>query len=512
MTTYDESLGETDVHDRRQRAHRERVSWASNRPFMPRQRDGRTVDPAMLADRRRSSWARPLVMRLVAGDVVGAAAIAAGATASLHQQAVVVAQAAALAAVAWVAVLSTNRGYDSRLIGQGPDEYQVVLRSATIIAAGLGMGAYVLNEPLPRRYVLIAVPVLALVTGTYRYVLRRGLHHRRSQGRDTLRTLVVGNPSAIDLVVRDLGAAPHHGYSVVGACVPGDLTDVDIADDIPIVGTFSDVPQSVVDHEADVVIVAGAGLAGSSLRRLSWALERTGAELVVAPGLVEVTGPRLQMRPTAGLSLLHVEAAAGRAGRLLGKAILDRLLGLMLFLMALPVIVVSAVLVLVTSPGNPFYKQERIGRDGHPFTMWKIRTMVMDADRLRAGVLDHSDRDGLMFKMRRDPRITPVGRVLRRLSLDELPQLWNVVNGSMSLVGPRPPLPSEYIRYHDQVHRRLRVKPGVTGLWQVSGRADLSWDESIRLDLRYVDNWSIALDLQILWKTARAVLTGSGAY
>ncbi len=218
------------------------------------------------------------------------------------------------------------------------------------------------------------------------------------------------------------------------------------------------------------------------------------------------------MRPTAGLSLLHVEAAAGRAGRLLGKSVLDRMLGVLLFLVAVPFVAVSAALVAATSTGNPFYRQLRIGLNGKPFTMWKIRTMVKDADRRRDHVLHQNDRDGLMFKMHRDPRVTSVGRVLRRLSLDELPQLWNVVNGTMSLVGPRPPLPSEYDKYHDQVHRRLRVKPGVTGLWQVSGRADLSWDESIRLDLRYVDNWSIALDLQILWRTARAVLTGFGAY
>jgi len=154
-----------------------------------------------------------------------------------------------------------------------------------------------------------------------------------------------------------------------------------------------------------------------------------------------------------------------------------------------------------------------MGRDGHPFTMWKLRSMVTDADKLRtAELLSQSDRDGLMFKMRRDPRITRVGAWLRRYSLDELPQLWNVVRGDMSLVGPRPPLRSEYDQYHDAVHRRLRVKPGLTGLWQVSGRADLSWEESVRLDLRYVDNWSVALDLQIMWKTGRAVLFGPGAY
>ena len=160
-----------------------------------------------------------------------------------------------------------------------------------------------------------------------------------------------------------------------------------------------------------------------------------------------------------------------------------------------------------------FFRQTRIGVDGRTFTMFKLRSMVVDAEAQRTeDLLAQSNRDGLMFKMRRDPRVTRVGGVLRRFSLDELPQLLNVVVGDMSLVGPRPPLQSEYEAYHDAVHRRLRVRPGLTGLWQVSGRADLSWDESVRLDLRYVDNWSIALDMLILWKTARAVIRGSGAY
>jgi len=166
----------------------------------------------------------------------------------------------------------------------------------------------------------------------------------------------------------------------------------------------------------------------------------------------------------------------------------------------------------VTSRGPAFYRQTRVGVDGREFTIWKIRSMYVDADARRTELLDKNERDGLMFKMARDPRITPVGRVLRRFSLDELPQFYNVVRGDMSLVGPRPPLREEVLEYHDAVHQRLRVKPGITGLWQVSGRSDLPWDEAVRLDLRYVDNWSVTMDLMILWKTFRAVVTGAGAY
>jgi exopolysaccharide biosynthesis polyprenyl glycosylphosphotransferase len=199
-------------------------------------------------------------------------------------------------------------------------------------------------------------------------------------------------------------------------------------------------------------------------------------------------------------------------GRMLLKSFLDRSVGIVLLVCAAPIIGISALLVRLTSRGKAFFPQHRVGLDGDTFTMFKLRSMVADAEDRKAELLDLTDRDGLMFKMHADPRITPVGKVLRRFSIDELPQLWNVVKGDMSLVGPRPPLPAEYEAYHDAVHRRLRVRPGLTGLWQVSGRADLTWEESVRMDLRYVDNWSIALDLQILWKTARAVLKGSGAY
>jgi exopolysaccharide biosynthesis polyprenyl glycosylphosphotransferase len=520
MTTFDDpredlqqsSYRALEGEDRRQPARRERLSWASDRPFKPPVEDGNEVDPVDLAEDRRGRWARPLIARLLVGDVASALLVT-SVTVYLspgHKRFIV--PALLVAALGWPLMLLANRAYDSLLVGQGPDEFQAVLRSMLLMAAGLALVAYLANENLPRRYVLLVTPVVAALTAVYRYIIRQELHTRRAHGDDVLRTLVVGNPSAVDGVVRDLAAAPHHGYWVVGACVPGELADVELAEGTRAVGTLSDVPQAVVDHEVDVVIVAGSDLAGSSLRRLSWALERTGAELVVAPGLVEVTGPRLQMRPTAGLSLLHVESASSRVSRLVGKWVLDRTLGTVLFLLSLPIVALAAAAVALTSRGGAFYRQTRVGRDGEHFTMWKIRTMVANADQLRVEILPDSDRDGLMFKMHRDPRVTRVGSVLRRFSLDELPQLWNVMTGTMSLVGPRPPLPEEYRQYHDQVHRRLRVKPGVTGLWQVSGRADLPWDESIRLDLRYVDNWSLALDLQILWKTLRAVLLGSGAY
>ena len=270
-------------------------------------------------------------------------------------------------------------------------------------------------------------------------------------------------------------------------------------------------PQVVVDRAVETVVVAGTYLSGEALRRLSWALSRAHVQLIVAPDLVEVTGPRLNLRPTAGLVLLEVQTGVPRS-RMLAKTTLDKVLGSALLLAAAPAIGVAALAVRLTSAGPAFYRQTRVGVDGQTFTLWKLRSMYVDADARREAYLAQTDRDGPMFKMRRDPRVTAVGRILRRYSIDELPQLWNVVNGDMSLVGPRPPLEAEVATYADHVHRRLHVRPGLTGLWQVSGRADLSWEESVRLDLRYVDNWSLAMDLLILWKTFRAVVGGSGAY
>lgn len=494
-----------------------RVSWASSQPFVvgdPGATPGdSTSDPLLQARLRRNAWARPLRSRALAGDGVVAGAVGAAAFASHGAEWAPTLLCGSLCAAAWCAVLWSLRAYDSRRIGEGPEEFGMVARAAVAVLVLIALGSYSLQLLVPRRYVFVAVPVVAAVTVIHRHLLRGWLRSRRRLGFAVRRTLVVGSPSAVDDVVRDLAGAPSHGYDLIGACVPLELADVGIAAGVPVVGTLSDIPQSVVDHEADIVIVAGSGLSSASLRRLSWALERTGTDLVVAPGLVEVAGPRLRVRPTAGLSLLHVELPEHHSGRLLIKALLDRTLGLALLVASSPLIAVAAVLVHATSRGGAFFRQERVGREGATFTLVKLRSMVVDAEGLRtAELLGRNEHDGVLFKIRRDPRVTRVGAFLRRYSIDELPQLWNVVRGDMSLVGPRPPLRTEFDRYHDAVHRRMRVKPGITGLWQVSGRSDLTWEESVRLDLRYVDNWSMAFDLQILWKTARAVLSGSGAY
>jgi exopolysaccharide biosynthesis polyprenyl glycosylphosphotransferase len=282
---------------------------------------------------------------------------------------------------------------------------------------------------------------------------------------------------------------------------------------VSVVGGFDSVARAVRLNSADTVaVLASPDLGPEQLRRLAWELEPTGADLMVAPSLVEVAGPRLSIRPVSGLPLLQVEQPQFTGARRFVKATFDRTLATLALLVLSPLLLTVGAAVRLSSSGPALFRQERVGRNGRTFTMVKFRTMVVDAEAKRDELLAQSDRDGLMFKMRLDPRITRVGGLLRRYSLDELPQLINVVRGDMSLVGPRPPLPAEVAEYPQDVRRRLLVPPGLTGLWQVSGRADLSWEESVRLDLRYVDNWSLATDLLILWKTARAVLSGSGAY
>ena len=485
--------------ERRRPALHPRRSWASAEPFVRRSTPHNSSSLLAVPWRSAAGGYQHLTIAI---DVIAAGAAVTLAAALGTSSVGTAITLGAVSTLVFTAVVALLRGYERHNLGDGPDEFQAVLRASVVVAAALMALAYLTPVDVPRSAVLVGVPLLAGTAFLGRYAHRRVLHRSRTQGQAMMRTIVVGDTASVSGVAHDLGIASHHGYLVIGAClsdvVPENLLEVPV----PTLGSLADVPQ---------VVVAGNALSGDALRRLSWALRRAGAELVVAPGLVEVVQERVSMHPTAGLSLMRLEIEAPRR-RMLAKAAMDRSLGALALLLASPVILAGALAVRLTSPGKAFYTQTRVGVDGREFTIWKLRSMYVDADRRRAELLAHSDRDGLMFKMTEDPRITPVGRVLRRFSIDELPQLFNVVLGDMSLVGPRPPLREEVRGYHDAVHQRLRVKPGITGLWQVSGRADLSWEESVRLDLRYVDNWSVTMDLMIMWKTLRAVVSGAGAY
>jgi exopolysaccharide biosynthesis polyprenyl glycosylphosphotransferase len=345
-----------------------------------------------------------------------------------------------------------------------------------------------------------------------RYLLRKRLHRSRSRGDCTRRVIAAGHAVAVADLVTTLHRDRYHGLSVVAACVP-DLSAAAEVAEVPVAGGLSHVPLAVQQFGADTVAVLSCPeMDGRRLRELAWELEKTGTDLCVAPALLDVAGPRTTIRPVAGLPLLHVDHAELTGGKQVLKGVFDKVSAALGLILLAPVFAAIAVAIRATDRGPVLFRQTRVGRDGHCFTLYKFRTMVVGAEQQKALLMESNEVDGALFKMRRDPRITQVGGHLRRWSLDELPQLINVLRGDMSLVGPRPALPDETARYGHHMRRRLAVKPGITGLWQVSGRSDLVWEEAVRLDLRYVENWSLALDLQILWKTGSAVFHGSGAY
>ncbi|UOX99774.1 sugar transferase [Blastococcus sp. PRF04-17] len=472
--------------------------------------------PRPLTRRSAPRWIRSYSAALVAFETVSAA-VAAGAVLLARGTYLDVSTPLLWGAlglvVAWPALLGATGAYSERVYGTGSDEYRRVGRAGFLLLAFASFLSYAAQLDLSRILVVVAIPALTLVTLLGRYAARIQLRRLRSAGRCTKRVVVVGRGGAVLELVERLQRERYAGLDVVAACVtPADRVRVTQGAGVP-VGGLDDVLSLAAEVDADTIAVTSASeTAAQYLRQLSWQLEGTGIELLVAPGLIEVAGPRLHIRPFEGLPLLSVEQPCFEGWRRVIKGGFDRAVAAVVLVLLAPVLAGIAIAVKLTSPGPVLYRQERIGLNGSSFTMLKFRSMIADADRRLEDLRGDNISDGLLFKMRSDPRVTPVGRLLRRLSLDELPQLFNVVRGTMSLVGPRPPLPGEVARYDNQVSRRLLVKPGLTGLWQISGRSDLSWEESVRLDLRYVENWSLALDMLILWKTGRAVLSRSGAY
>ena len=412
----------------------------------------------------------------------------------------------------WVVSVWLAGGYDSRFIGIGSDEFRRVLNAGICLTAAVAIVAYASKADLARGYVVLALPILTALDLMARFRLRKRLHKSRKQGHCMQKVVVVGHPDVVADLAAELRRETHHGLSVVAACVVGPDQSVEI-DGIPVTGGLGNVVPVVEQFGADTVaVLACPEMSGARLRDLAWALEKTGTDLCVAPALLDVAGPRTTIRPAAGLPLLHMDHPEFTGARRLIKSAFDRALACVAMLLVAPLFILVAVIIRLGDGGPALFRQTRVGKNGRPFTVYKFRTMVVDAEARKAELVLRNETGGVLFKMRNDPRITRVGEVLRRYSLDELPQLLNVIRGDMSLVGPRPPLPDEVAKYLDHVRRRLVVKPGITGLWQVNGRSDLSWDESVRLDLRYVENWSLMLDLQILRKTCSAVIRGSGAY
>jgi exopolysaccharide biosynthesis polyprenyl glycosylphosphotransferase len=478
--------------------------------------------PAAMRPRpRRPAWEVRYV-RLLAVLDAGAAAIGLGCawllvddtpdrTLSVDPAVAVVAGAALVAL--WLVTLWLSNAYEPRYLSIGFQEYKRVAYAAVRLLAVVAIVSFVGGGDLGVGFVLVFLAVGVTGQLLQRRAARKRLHRLRAGGQCNRDVLVVGARREVGELVDHLASAPYAGLDVVAACLPA--TDLPFGDDlpVPVVGGVDDLFATVAELGVDAVVVADSHTVdGQALRRLAWQLEDTGVRLIVAPAVTQVAGPRIAIHPIAGLPLLEVDEPELTAGQRVVKAVFDRVVSLVLLVLLAPVFLLLAIVVRAGSRGRVFFRQTRVGRDGREFTMYKFRTMVDDADARRAEVEHLDEADGVLFKIRADPRVTRAGRVLRRHSLDELPQLWNVLRGEMSIVGPRPPLPSEVQHYGSDAQRRLLVKPGMSGLWQVSGRSELSWEESIRLDLYYVENWSPALDAQILWRTIGAVVRGRGAY
>lgn len=415
-----------------------------------------------------------------------------------------------------VLLSALTTAWNHRDLGQGAEEFQRLGRAVLTAAVLLAFGGLAFGIPPLRGWVFLVVPMAAAISVAQRYLLRKLLHRRRALGRCMLPVIAAGQAETLSDLIDRTRKESHLGWQIRAVCTGGhgsrDRTRAEI-DSVPVVGGFDDLVDRVRrDGYRAVMISADAYWTRAKLQRLAWELEDTGAEMVVAPVLMDVAGPRVQVSEVLGMPLLRVSEPVFTGPRLLIKSVVDKLGALLALLAAGPLLLLIACAVRLESGSPVLYRQRRVGRDGDTFTMLKFRTMNNDADTERLRMGDQDEGAGPLFKMRADPRLTRLGPLLRGYSLDELPQLLNVLRGDMSLVGPRPPLPHETAVYEPEVHRRFLVQPGMTGLWQVSGRSDLSWAESVRLDLRYVENWSLTLDAMILWKTFRAVLTKRGAY
>ncbi|MFD5015923.1 sugar transferase [Streptomyces chartreusis] len=410
--------------------------------------------------------------------------------------------------------LAVSRSWSPAVLGQGAEEFRRLGRSMFTATVVLALGGIALTSRNIKLWIFVAIPAIALVTMTTRYLLRLSLHKQRKEGRCLRPVLAAGSPATVRDLITRTRKFPHLGWRVDGVCTTdGRGIDGDQLDGVPVVGRLTDVAK-YVEHDGYrvVAVTPDPHWTPDRLQRLAWNLEGSDAEMVVAPVLMEVAGPRLHVDAVLGIPLLRVSMPTFTGGRRAIKVVVDRVGAAFLLLLFAPLMALVGLLVVADSRGGVFYRQRRVGKGGREFTILKFRTMVVGAHKARAELADRNEGAGLLFKLRRDPRVTRVGAVLRRYSLDELPQLFNVLTGSMSLVGPRPPLPEESAAYGPDIRRRLLVKPGLTGLWQISGRSDLPWEEAVRLDLRYVEDWSLALDTVILWKTLRAVLYGQGAY
>jgi exopolysaccharide biosynthesis polyprenyl glycosylphosphotransferase len=421
-----------------------------------------------------------------------------------------------LAAVWWVS-LQVHQSRSPLVVGHGPEEYRRVIVATFRVFAVMAMVSLALQIDASRIYLATAFPLGLAGLLVERKLARVGLHRARTHGGASTKVLVVGGPRSATQLSRWFAKHPTAGYAVGGVWIPDAQASIARLDGssahIPVMSASLDFAEALTVSEAGAVVVTDTEHLGhESLRDLMWRLEGTGVELMISPNVLDVSSARLHLNDVSGMPMLHLREPQYAGADRIWKRAFDFLGAASLLVLLSPVLLVTALAIKLDSAGPVFYRQERIGRHRAPFRMTKFRSMTVDAEHRLDGLRALNESDAVLFKMRHDPRVTRVGRLIRRYSIDELPQLLDVLRGEMSLVGPRPSLASEVEQYSSQMGRRMYVRPGMTGLWQVSGRSDLSFDEAERLDLAYVDNWSITGDLMIILRTARAVTRGQGAY
>lgn len=416
-------------------------------------------------------------------------------------------------ALGWMLANLALATYSRPHLGVGTTEYTRILSAAGLTAGAIGIVSYLAKFPLSRGFFVltfvIGVPLLLL----WRYSARRILKRARIRGSLATRAIISGSPIHVDAVTAVLQRERWLGYQIVGALLPSSQPVAETPGGLPVLGSTSSVAEVAIESAVDaIVFTEGAFPSAAEFQRIGWALEGSPIDMVVVPSLTDVSAGRVTMRPVGGLPLVHVEQPRSLAASRGLKRAFDLVGASLILLVTAPLMLLAALAVRLEDGGPILFRQRRVGHDGLRFDCLKFRSMVVDAEAQRHLLAHLNDSDGVLFKLENDPRITRIGRLLRRFSIDEMPQLVNVLRGDMSLVGPRPALPAEVEQYGPDVERRLHVRPGMTGLWQVSGRSDLSWEDAVRLDLYYVDNWSILQDLQIVGRTVHAVISGNGAY
>jgi exopolysaccharide biosynthesis polyprenyl glycosylphosphotransferase len=482
------------------------------------------------ASERFAAWSRRYLILVVVTDaLVGgiAAAVPASISDTLSGKKLLPLLLCLVGSIVWPAAIALCRGYRRNRIGIGFDEPGAVMRAGmvVVVACALPTGLMAVptgtldptGSPVLTMYALLKLvatgtPFAVLLSLMVRFLARKALHYLQRRGRSMRHVIVVGSFAAAQQLSERIQHEPDAGMKVVGLCLPASELPRPVVAGVPVVGSLSQVLAVVRAMGCDAVAVTSDDATRYNyLRELAWSLEGAGVELLVDPGLVEVAGPRMHIRPLMGFPLLHVEEPHFTGWRRVVKRISDLVLTSVGLLIISPLMLVIAAVIKLQDGGPVIFRQARIGQGGKPFTMLKFRSMVVDAEERKLELMAYNEGKGGLFKLSRDPRVTRFGQFLRNLSLDELPQLFNVLAGTMSLVGPRPHLASELAQMPSEASRRSLVTPGLTGLWQVSGRSDLEDDEAIRLDLRYVENWSLTVDLQILWKTVSAVLAKRGA-